>query len=77
MTRLLQDLQYSVRAFVKAPGFTVVAVLVMSIGIGANTAVFTFVNEMMFPPLSGRGHELVGVYSHDRTVPSSYRALAE
>ena len=76
MTRLLQDLHYSGRAFIKAPGFTVVAVVVLAIGIGANTAVFTFVNELMFRPLSGRADELVGLYSHDRTIPSSYRAFS-
>jgi predicted permease len=76
MTRLLQDLQYSLRAFVKAPGFTVTAVLVMAIGIGANTAVFTVVNELILRPLSGRADDLVGLYSQDRTAPDSYRAFS-
>ena len=73
MSRLLQDLHYGVRSFVRTPGFSAVAVIVMALGIGANTAIFTIINEMLFRPLSGRAGDLVGVYSHDRTVPDSYR----
>lgn len=76
MARLLQDLQYGLRAFLKAPGFTVTAILVMAIGIGANTAVFTLVNELILRPLSGRGDDLVGLYSQDRTAPDTYRAFS-
>jgi predicted permease len=76
MHRLLQDLRFGLRTFVKTPGFTVIAILVLGLGIGANSAVFTLVNAMMFKPLSGRAGELVGLYSHDRTVPDSYRAFS-
>ena len=76
MPRLLQDLHYGVRSFLKTPGFSAVAVVVMALGIGANTAIFTIINEMLFRPLSGQAGELVGVYSHDRTVPDSYRAFS-
>ena len=76
MSRLLQDLNYGARTFIKTPGFSLVAVLVMAVGIGANTAIFTIINEMLFRPLSGKADELVGVYSHDRTVPDSHRAFS-
>ena len=76
MSRLLQDLQYGLRTFIKTPGFSLVAVVVMALGIGANTAIFTIVNEMLFRPLSGHADDLVGVYSHDRTVPDSHRAFS-
>lgn len=76
MSRLLQDLHYGVRTFIKTPGFSLVAVVVMAMGIGANTAIFSIVNEMLFRPLSGQADELVGVYSHDRTVPDSHRAFS-
>jgi predicted permease len=76
MTRLWQDLTYALRAFAKAPGFTAIAILVLAVGVGANTAVFTLVNELLFRPLSGRAGDLVGLYSHDRTTPDSYRGFS-
>lgn len=76
MTQLRQDVSYALRAFRKAPGFTLVAVLVLGVGIGANTAIFTIVNQMVFKPLSGRADELVGLYSRDRAEERSYRAFS-
>jgi predicted permease len=76
MSRLLQDLHYGVRSFMKTPGFSAVAIVVMALGIGANTAIFTIINEMLFRPLSGKADDLVGLYSHDRTLADSYRAFS-
>ena len=75
MTRLRQDLAFALRAFRKAPGFTLVAVLVLGVGIGANTAIFTIVNQLVFKPLSGRAGDLVGLYNHHRTE-NRYRAFS-
>ena len=45
MTHLLHDLRYGIRGFFKTPGFTIVAVLVLGLGIGANSAIVTVVHR--------------------------------
>ena len=76
MMRVLQDLRFALRTYAKAPAFTLTAVLVLGLGMGANSAIFTLVNNLLFRPLSGRAGELVGLHSRDHTVPDSYRAFS-
>jgi predicted permease len=74
---MIQDFRFACRQLIKAPGFAIAAIFVLALGIGANTAVFSLVNTMLFaPPGYARSHELVQIFSQDKKNPKSFRAFS-
>lgn len=75
--RIWQDVRYAIRGLRNKPGFTVAAVLVLALGIGANSAVFSLVDAFLLKPVDvAQPDQLVQVYSRDTKHPGSYRAFS-
>ncbi len=76
METFWHDLRFSVRTLAKAPGTTVVAVLSLAFGIGANTTIFTLVNAVFLNPLPVQDvSRLVAVYTTDENITGQLAGL--
>lgn len=77
MQSLLQDFRFGVRLILRNPGFAGLAVLVLALGIGANTAVFTLINNLILRPAPFESPDrLVSCHSKNTKTPDSYRQFS-
>jgi putative ABC transport system permease protein len=84
LERLLQDIRFAIRQVAKHPGFALIATLILAVGIGASTAIFSAVNPILFRPLPYlHAHNLVMVWemrkggSPLQVTFGTFRGLAE
>lgn len=74
---MLHDFRFAFRQLVKARAFTAAAVIVLALGIGANTAIFSLMNTLLFqPPHYARANEIVQVFSQDKKNPKTFRGFS-
>jgi predicted permease len=74
---MIQDFKFALRQLLKSPGFTIAAVIVLALGIGANTAIFSLVDTMLFqPPSYAKPTEILQLFSKDKKNPKTFRAFS-
>jgi putative ABC transport system permease protein len=71
MERLLQDLHYGLRVWLKRPGFAAIAILALALGIGANTAIFSVVNSILLRPLPFKDPDRI-MYLAEKSQDTDY-----
>jgi hypothetical protein len=74
---MTQDLKFALRQLIKAPGFNIAAIVVLALGIGANSAVFGLVQTLLFKsPGYAEPSQIVQLFSQDRKNPKTFRSFS-
>ena len=76
LEQLVRDVKYGTRTLLRSPGFAIVSVLVMALGIGATTSLFTMVRAVLLRPLPFRDSgKLVMLYEHFRQIKAAMDSM--
>ncbi len=74
---MINDLRFAVRQLLKAPAFSLSAILVLACGIGANAAIFSLLDTLLLrPPAYPQAQEIVQIFSQDRKDPKKFRGFS-
>jgi hypothetical protein len=77
MRNLWLDIRFGVRLILRNPGFSGIALLVLALGIGTNTAAFTIINILILrPPIFEKPEQLVGCFNKNTQLQDSYRPFS-
>jgi predicted permease len=72
----MQDIRYGLRMFLKSPGLAALAIVILGLGVGANTAVFSVVNAVLLRPLAYRDPDRIVTLTNPSTTGEATTALA-
>src|SRR5688572_31069982 len=74
---MVHDFRFAFRQLGKARAFAAAAIIVLGLGIGANTAIFSLMNTLLFqPPHYAKADEVVQIFSQDKKNPKMFRGFS-